>query len=368
MNDKKDPRHKKNRFTLAVLTVVCAAMILLGLSEAFPIRAVRNVAGTILSPLQTGISRAGRWIDSQQTDARTAEELSAENDALKKKVSYLEEQNTLLSENSNELDQLRSLYQLDKDYSDYDKVAADVISKDPSRWYDVFTINKGTNAGIETGMNVITDGGLVGLVTETGSTWAKVRSIIDDESRVSASVLDESGNCIISGDLSLISEGKLRLSQLNADVNVSAGDRIVTSSISDRYLPGILIGYVDSIEEDTNNLTKNGYIIPAVNFEQITDVFVILTKKETGDTSGTNATPETAAQDGETVTGTSTGDTGTASDTTTENGTDNAADPGTDKNATDTENTGTGNDTNAAPDNSTGTQNGTDTGNGAAEG
>ena len=241
MNDKKDPRHKKNRFTLAVLTVVCAAMILLGLSEAFPIRAVRNVAGTILSPLQTGISRAGRWIDSQQTDARTAEELSAENDALKKKVSYLEEQNTLLSENSNELDQLRSLYQLDKDYSDYDKVAADVISKDPSRWYDVFTINKGTDAGIETGMNVITDGGLVGLVTETGSTWAKVRSIIDDESRVSASVLDESGNCIISGDLSLISEGKLRLSQLNADVNVSAGDRIVTSSISDRYLPAATI-------------------------------------------------------------------------------------------------------------------------------
>jgi rod shape-determining protein MreC len=308
MNDKKNPGQQKNRFTLAVLTIVCVAMILLGIGEAFPVKAVRNVAGTILSPLQTGISRAGNWLASQQADARTVDELSAENDQLQKKVSYLEEQNTLLSENADELEQLRSLYKLDGDYSVYDKVAADVISKDPSRWYDVFTINKGTTSGIKTGMNVIADGGLVGLVIDTGATWAKVRSIIDDESRVSASVLDESGNCIVSGDLSLISEGKLRLSQLNADVNVSSGDRLVTSSISDRYLPGLLIGYVDSVEEDTNNLTKNGYVIPAVNFEQISDVFVILAQKDTGDTSGTTETPESSAsQNGESVTGSSAG-------------------------------------------------------------
>lgn len=351
MNDRKDPGQQKNRFTLAVLTVVCAAMILLGIGQAFPVRAVRNAAGMILTPLQIGISRAGNWLASQQADARTVEELSQENDQLQKKVSYLEEQNTLLTENAGELQQLRNLYNLDGDYSSYDKVAADVVSKDPSRWYDVFTINKGTSSGIQTGMNVIADGGLVGLVIDTGTTWAKVRSIIDDESRVSATVLDESGNCIVSGDLSLISEGKLRLSQLNADVNVSSGDRIVTSSISDRYLPGLLIGYVDSVEEDTNNLTKNGYIIPAVNFEQISDVFVILAQKDTGDTSGTPETPESAAQNGGSVSGTSAG---TSTDTGTGTGTDSTGSQ-----------TGTAADTGTQTAADAGTQATTDTGTGA---
>jgi rod shape-determining protein MreC len=62
----------------------------------------------------------------------------------------------------------------------------------------------------------------------------------------------------------------------------------VTSSISYRYLPGILIGYVDSIEEDSNHLTRNGYILPAVDFKRINHVFVILAQKENGDGSVTD--------------------------------------------------------------------------------
>ena len=56
-------------------------------------------------------------------------------------------------------------------------------------WFSTFTIDKGSKDGIAADMNVMAGSGLVGIVTEVGPTWAKVRSIIDDSSNVSAMVL-----------------------------------------------------------------------------------------------------------------------------------------------------------------------------------
>ena len=60
-------------------------------------------------------------------------------------------------------------------------------------------------------MNVIADGGLVGIVTSVGSNWATVRSIIDDYSNVSAEISSTSDNCIIAGNLKLIDEARSAL-------------------------------------------------------------------------------------------------------------------------------------------------------------
>ena len=133
-------------------------------------------------------------------------------------------------------------------------------------------------------MNVLADGGLVGIVTETGGHWATVRSIIDDSNNVSATILSTQDNCIVSGSLDLIRQNKMELSELVTDNDVVAGSKVVTSYISDKYLPGILIGYVDTIEEDANHLQKTGTVIPAVDFRHITDVLVIQTTKRTADT------------------------------------------------------------------------------------
>ena len=57
---------------------------------------------------------------------------------------------------------------------------------------------------------------------------------------------------------------------------------MVTSHISDKYLQGILIGYINTLEVDSNNLTKSGTLTPAVDFEHISEVLVVLDKKETG--------------------------------------------------------------------------------------
>ena len=130
-------------------------------------------------------------------------------------------------------------------------------------------------------MNVISGGGLVGIVTEVGPNWSTVRSIIDDNSNVSAMVSTTSDGCIVAGDLRLIDEGSLNIVKLvDADNKVHVGDKIVTSYISEKFLPGILIGYISELNNDANNLTKSGYITPVVDFRHLQEVLVILELKE----------------------------------------------------------------------------------------
>ena len=65
-----------------------------------------------------------------------------------------------------------------------------------------------------------------------------------------------------------------------ASIEVKEGDKIVTSNISDKYLPGLLIGYITSIESDSNNLTHSGTLTPAVDFEHMDEVLIILDLKQ----------------------------------------------------------------------------------------
>ena len=170
---------------------------------------------------------------------------------------------------------------MDQAYEDYPKVAATIISKDPGNWYDTFMINKGSDDGIRVDNNVIAGKGLVGIVTEVGSSWATVRSIIDDSSSVSAMTVSTSDNCIVNGDLELIDEGKLRFEQLYDQENkVTVGERIVTSNISEKFVEGLFIGYVSEVQVDSNNLTKTGTIVTPVDFLHLKDVFVITVNKQ----------------------------------------------------------------------------------------
>ena len=274
----------KSKYLLVILTAICISLIALTVTSTITIDPVRNTVGTLIIPLQNGLNRAGSWMSGTRSTQKSADELQLENDELREKVANLQEQNTILTENTIELEELRELYNVDREYAYYDKVAADVIANDSGNWYNQFTINRGENDGIHENMNVLSGGGLVGIVTETGPNWATVRSIIDDGCSVSSSILVTSDNCIVSGDMSLMEEGKLLLTDLSVDVEVSVGEKVVTSNISDKYLPGILIGYVDEIGEDQNHLMQTGTILPAADFLHMDHVLVILETKNTGGT------------------------------------------------------------------------------------
>ena len=263
------------------MSLVCISLMLLTFTAKLPTGPVKRVAGYIIVPFQNGLNEVGNLLSGVQDGFQKKSRLVKENKKLQEKVEELTTENSQLIQNQYELERLQKLYDLDQQYAEYDKVAAEVISKDPGNWYDTFVINKGSDDGIKKDMNVITIGGLVGIVTETGSNWSTVRSIIDDSSNVSAQVATTSDTCTVTGNLKLMDSGKLGFIQLrDEEGKVQVGDKIVTSQISDKFLKGILIGYISELEEDSNHLTYTGTLIPAVDFAHIQEVLVITDLKQ----------------------------------------------------------------------------------------
>ncbi len=283
-----------NKYLLIALSIFCALLILVSFANSNVVAPVRQVTGFLITPVQKGINSFGAWLSGLTDNFEDAAALREENADLQNQVASLTEENSQLLQDREELLRLRKLYDLDEQYADYDKIGANIIAKESGNWFNLFTIDKGSGDGIKKDMNVIADGGLVGIVTEVGAHWATVRSIIDDESNVSAMISSTSDQCIIAGDLSLIDEGTMSLQKLtDPDNAVHVGDKVVTSYISEKYLPGILIGYISELNNDANNLTKSGYITPVVDFRHLEEVLVILELKDYEVTAGDeDAVPE----------------------------------------------------------------------------
>ena len=276
----------RGRNLLVVMIIICIGLILATLTTPRVTAPVREAAGAIVTPFQNGVNRIGTWLSKQFSGFQDVQKLSEENKALRDEISELTQKNNELVQNQTELTRLQELYRVDKKYSDYQKVAAEVISKDPGNWYSTFVVNRGTADGIAVNMNVLGQGGLIGIVTEVGQNWAQVRSIIDDESNVSGMAVNTSEPCVVTGNLMEMDSGKIDFSGLrDSDNEVTEGTSIVTSNISDRYLTGLLIGYVSEISLDSNNLTKSGTIIPAADFRNLREVLIITELKQTKENS-----------------------------------------------------------------------------------
>ena len=269
------------RYLLFILAIFCFGAMFVTFATKISVSPVKNIVGYIITPMQKGINKLGGWLGDKNFEFKTLKEVQKENDSLLAQIDDLKVENSQLLQERYELDRLRQLYELDEKYSGYEKVAARVIAKDTGNWFSTFTIDKGEKNGIAVDMNVIAGSGLVGIVVETGDNWAKVRSIIDDSSNVSSMVLSTQDLCIVKGNLELMSENTIEFEKLvDSDNNVAVGEQVVTSNVSGKYLEGILIGYITEIKEDSNQLTKSGYISPAVDFEHLSEVLIIKNLKE----------------------------------------------------------------------------------------
>ena len=270
-----------SKYLLFILTVICVALILITFNTNFLKGSSGTVLGYVFVPFQKGITTVSTYLNDRAQELERVRELLAENEALKQQVNELTIENTTLQQDRYELTNLRELYALDAQYADYDKVGARIIAKDSGNWFHSFVIDKGAEDGITLDMNVIAGQGLVGRVVDVHDSWSKVTSIIADTSNVSGEVLATEDKLVVSGDLELYSQGYIRFAQLvDSDNAVKEGDKIVTSDISEKFLPGILIGYVSTISQDANNLTKSGTLTPAVDFEHLSEVLVILETKQ----------------------------------------------------------------------------------------
>ena len=281
-------RNKKKRlsskYLLMILSGICIVTIFTSLVLNISGGPLNAVAGYVFVPMQEGINNVGSWFSAKANDFKTLGEVLAENKELKSQIDDLTSQINKTKLEQYELDNYRELLDLDNQYADFDKIAAHVIAMDGTNWFSTFTIDKGSKQGIAKGMNVIAGSGLVGIVTDVGPNYSKVRSIIDDSSNVSAMVLTTKDNFNVSGSLMNMNKDKvLPFSELRDENDkVQQGDPVVTSYVSDQDQQGLLIGYIYSVEDNANNLTKSGYITPVVDFQHLQDVLVITEIKNTG--------------------------------------------------------------------------------------
>lgn len=279
-------KNKKNipaKYILLVLTLVCFLLMMGSFTLGWTAGPVGTAASYVFIPMQRGLTEIGNWISDKTYELASLRNVMQENETLKNQVDELTEELNALKLEQYDTEDLRELVELQKSYSDYNKLPASVISKDPGNWFDTFLIDKGTADGVAVGMNVITGSGLAGIITEVGANYAKVRSIVDDMSSVSGMVLSTSDYCVVNGDLQVMDERQMITFSNLKDTNnrVSVGDQVVTSYISPDYVQGLLIGYISEIHVNSNNLTKSGLITPVVDFEHIKHVLVITDLKTT---------------------------------------------------------------------------------------
>ena len=270
-----------SKYLLFILTLLCIAMMVLSFTTNFLALPLNYVSSFLLVPFEEGLTSVGTYALEKTQQLEELSSVLQENERLKNQINELTIENTRLQQEKYELTKLRELYELDAEYEEYTKIGARIISRDASNWYSSFVIDKGTEDGIQVNCNVIAGSGLVGRVVEAGPNHAKVSYIISDVVNSSGMVLASGDNLIVTGNLETMSDGKIEYSQLIDSKNkVTVGDKVVTSNISDQYLPGLLIGYISSISTDSNNLTKSGYLTPVVDFEHLNEVLVIMELKQ----------------------------------------------------------------------------------------
>ena len=279
---------KNSKYTLAGMSAFCIVLIAATSINSSFLTPLRTGVGYILVPLQSGVNAVGTGLYNSIQNYSSLKEAQEENARLSARIDELVEENNRLQSEVYELDRLRELYQLDQEYMQYPKMAARVIAKDSGNWFQVFRIDKGLSDGVQVNMNVMAGGGLVGIVTDVGANYATVRAIIDDDSNVSGMSLRTGDTCNVSGDLTLYQEGRLGLDHIKKEADIQDGDKIVTSNISDIFLPGILIGYASELTTDANNVTKSGTILPVADFDNLQEVLVITQLKNGGEENAEN--------------------------------------------------------------------------------
>ncbi len=225
------------KYILLFLTCFCVLAMLLSFTLNISGGPLNSAAGYVFIPMQRGINAVGGWISEKSDSLKQLNDVMKENEELKRKVDELTTELNTLTLEQYELENLRELFELDQKYPSYEKIAANVIGKGSGNWFSNFTIDKGSNDGIEVDMNVIAGSGLVGIVTDVGPNYATISSIINDTNKVSGMLTTTSDNLVVSGSLQSMSEHMvIEFSDLNdSDSEVAVGDPVVTSYISDKY-------------------------------------------------------------------------------------------------------------------------------------
>lgn len=256
----------------AVIAVVLCIISAMGSGTSF----LHNALGVIASPFRAAGSAVVNWVGDISDHFASVEELQAENEALRQENAQLRQELQSAQPAAQENQRLRKLLGLREQRSDLKFEAARVTQRDVSNWASTLVLNRGSQHGVaENDCAVDCYGNLVGVVTEVGLNWCRLTTILDTGSQLGAMVFRTEETAIAAGDLSLMTEGKLKLSYLPDSSTLIKGDLVVTSGLGGYYPSGLPIGSVEEVRTDDGGLARYAVLTPRCDPDALTDLYII---------------------------------------------------------------------------------------------
>jgi rod shape-determining protein MreC len=206
------------------------------------------------------------------TDVRHAHE---ENVELREKVDQLTAERNGALEQAAELNLLRTQLAVPS-RPQYQKLAANVISRDASLWFRRLTIDRGTLDGLNRDLPVATAGGVVGRVISVGPNFAMVQVITDKHAGLGAMLQ----NSRAMGEVRGLDNDRCELKNISSSENVQVGEAVVTTGLDRIYPKGLLVGTVERIEADPNAPWHKIIVKPAAPVDRVEHVFVLLVEQK----------------------------------------------------------------------------------------
>ncbi len=266
------------RIRVVLVLAALAALITIGSMFLWPGKAgaFNNAVSLVVNPVKNGVTLLVNKAERLYDYLFGYELLQAQNEQLQEELANMNQDIRDAQTYKAENERLRSLENLTDKHTDYQLEIANVVSWGGSGYGSTMTISQGSSVGLDTGMCVITETGqVIGIITEVGTNWATVTTILDTTSEIGAYIFGSGYSCIAQGDFTLMKEGNLRASYLSSSATIRNSDQLLTSGDGDIYPPGLVIGTVTDVGDDETNVAKYAVITPTVEIDKVEQVFVI---------------------------------------------------------------------------------------------
>jgi rod shape-determining protein MreC len=276
-------RSFRARLVAALLVLVSLGLITVYFRESSegPLHTAQRLGASVLMPFEVAGERVARPFRDAAAYVSELFHAKSENEDLHSEVKDLRnrviEQETAAQENKR-LRELLAYVDGPSFPEDYRPVAASVVARPPTPFRQEIVIAAGSDVGVHLNDPVVTDDGLVGLVTEVWGGGAKVRLITDQGSAVSSVVVgSEAAGVVRQG----ASQNSLVLDRVGKDALVKENDLVITAGwqtlrFESLYPRGIKIGVVKSVGQQDVDLYKRIQIAPLVNFDSLASVIVLV--------------------------------------------------------------------------------------------
>ena len=264
-----------SRIRIVLVIAVLLAVVLAVVSSLTGMKFPQVMVQGVLTPFRAGVSKLTEKSQQVYDYIFGYEALLAENQALKEQLAAIEDEARDAYAIKQENERLRAALDLVDANEDYKLVDAYIISTSSTDWSNTFTINRGSNIGIQEGMCAITAyGELVGLVSEVGVNYSVVKSVLDSSLEISATIAASGHSGMVQGGYASGLDGLLRMNYLPSSATIRNHDQVVTTG-STVYPRNLVLGHVVDAGFDDTGVAKYALLQPAADVRSLEQVFIV---------------------------------------------------------------------------------------------